>query len=98
MNFKCDFIVWTRNWLNILEIERDIFIANKLLVAENFYMKNILPELLTRKPETLKGKKLMEKRKSIIAIAKAFIMKMEHGSVVTLRHVNGSGFILHTLS
>ena len=55
---KCDFIVWTRNWLNILEIERDIFIANKLLIAENFYMKNILPELLTRTLENFEKKKV----------------------------------------
>ena len=39
----------------------------------------------------------MQKRKSIIAIAKAFIIEMKHGSVVTLRHVNGIGFILHAL-
>ena len=61
-------------------------------------MKNILPELLTRKLENFERKNSMEKRKSIIAIAKAFIMKMKHGSVVTLRHVNGSGFISHALT
>ena len=55
---------------------------------------------------------MMEKRKSIIAIAKAFIMKMKHESVVTvrhimkmkhesvvtLRHIHGSGFILQMQS
>ena len=63
-------------------------------------MKNILPELLKKKnSKTLKRKNSMEKRKSIIAIAKAFIMKMKHGSVVTLRCLNESGFIfLHALT
>ena len=38
----------------------------------------------------------MEKRKSIIA--KAFIRKMKHESNVTMRHVNGTGFISHALT
>ena len=54
---KCDFIVWTHNWLHILEVERDdIFNANKLLVVENFYMKNMLSELLMRKLEYFENK------------------------------------------
>ena len=61
-------------------------------------MKNILPELLTRKLENFEKKKFDGERKSTIAIAKAFIIKMKHGSVVTLRHVNGIGFILHALT
>ena len=55
---KCDFIVWTPNWLHIFKIERDdIFIANTLLVVEKVCMKNILSELLTRKLETFEKKK-----------------------------------------
>ena len=96
---KCDFIVWTPNWLHILEIERGaIFVANKLLVVENFYMKNILPELLTRKLENFEKKKFDGKKEKHYCYCKSILMKMKHGSVVTLRHVNGSGFILHALT
>ena len=72
--------------------------GNKILVVGNFYMKNIFPELLTKNSKTLKRKNLMEKRKSIIAIGRPFIMKMKSGPVVTLRYVNGRGFILHALT
>ena len=36
----------------------DTFIANKLQVVENFYIKNNLPELLTRKLENFEKKKI----------------------------------------
>ena len=75
---KCDFIVWTPNWLHILEIEKDdIFIANKLLVVENFCMKNILPELLTRKLENFEKKKFDEEKEKHYCYCKSIYNKDE---------------------
>ena len=60
---KCDFVVWTRVWLHIREIERDVqFMTNVLGTLQNFYIQNILPEVLTRKiensaPKILDGQK-----------------------------------------
>ena len=48
----CDFVVWTPLWLHITEIERDFqLMANVLGTLQNFYIQNILPEVLTRKIE-----------------------------------------------
>ena len=47
---KCDFVVWTPMWLHITEIERHVqFMKSVLGTLQNFYMQNILPEVLTRK-------------------------------------------------
>ena len=44
--------MWTPLWLHITEIERDFqFMANVLGTLQNFYIQNILPEVLTRKIE-----------------------------------------------
>ena len=61
-------------------------------------MKNILPELLTRKLENFEKKKFDGKKEKHYCYCKSILMKMKHGSVVTLRHVNESGFILHALT
>ena len=50
-NFKkCDFVVCSPMCLHITEIERDVqFMTNVLRKLQNFYIKNILPEVLTCK-------------------------------------------------
>ena len=75
---KCDFIVWTPNWLHVLEIERDeVFIANKLLVVETVFLKNILPEFLTRKLKNFGKKKFNGEKEKYYCYSKSIYNKDE---------------------
>ena len=48
----CNFVVWEPMWLHITEIERDVqFMTNVSGILQNFYIQNILQEVLTRKTE-----------------------------------------------
>ena len=44
--------MWAPMWLFITEIERDVqFMTNVIETLQNFYIQDILPEVLTRKIE-----------------------------------------------
>ena len=49
---QCELIVWSPNWLFCSTVTRDDeFLANSIPVLQKFYLKVIIPELLTRRLE-----------------------------------------------
>ena len=60
---RCDFVVWTPKTLILCIVTRDDGFKDSLLVLDEFFMRNILPELLTRKLENEKVGRIARKRK-----------------------------------
>ena len=92
---KCDFVVWTPTWLHITEIERDVqFMTNVLGTLQNFYIQNILLEVLNRKIEN-SAPKVFDGQKDKLYCFCNSPYQMKLGLVVTQKYLNCSGFIYH---